>query len=147
MKPIRRILVASDFSKSSRRAFAAALALSKSKGASLTIVYVNVPLVPIVPEQYVRESTWNRLNTEARRWNERQLAKLAERAKQAGVKVATVLVNGDPPSEIVRAARSRRADLVVLGTHGRTGFSKFLLGSVAERVIATARCPVMTVRG
>jgi hypothetical protein len=49
--------------------------------------------------------------------------------------------------QIVRMARSKRADLIVVGTHGRRGFSKFFLGSVSERVIATASCPFMTVRG
>jgi len=55
-------------------------------------------------------------------------------------------VTGDPSAQIVRTARSTRADLIVIGTHGRRGVSKFLLGSVAERVIATAPCPVLTVR-
>ena len=58
-----------------------------------------------------------------------------------------MMVTGDPAQQIVRMARSKRADLIVVGTHGRRGFSKFFLGSVAERVIATAPCPVMTVRG
>jgi nucleotide-binding universal stress UspA family protein len=57
------------------------------------------------------------------------------------------MVTGDPALQIVRAARSMRADLIVMGTHGRRGVSKFFLGSVAERVIATAPCPVLTVRG
>jgi nucleotide-binding universal stress UspA family protein len=56
------------------------------------------------------------------------------------------MVTGDPSSQIVRTARSLRADMIVLGTHGRRGVSRFLLGSVAERVIATAPCPVLTVR-
>ena len=147
MKSIRRILVASDLSKASGRAFAAAIDMAKSTGASLTILYVHIPLVPLVPEQYVQAPTWNRLNTEARRWSEKQLAKLERRAEAAGVKTATMIMTGDPSQQVVRASRSKRADLIVIGTHGRTGFSKFFLGSVAERVVATARCPVLTVRG
>ena len=60
---------------------------------------------------------------------------------------ATLMVIGDPSGQIVRTARSLRADLIVVGTHGRQGLTKFFLGSVAERVIATAACPVMTIRG
>jgi nucleotide-binding universal stress UspA family protein len=68
------------------------------------------------------------------------------RAKKSGIRVAATMVTGDPSAQIVRTARSTRADLIVIGTHGRRGVSKFLLGSVAERVIATAPCPVLTVR-
>jgi nucleotide-binding universal stress UspA family protein len=56
-------------------------------------------------------------------------------------------VDGIPHERIVRAARSTRADLVVIGTHGRSGFAKVMLGSVASRVVASATCPVLTVRG
>ncbi|MGH2628444.1 MAG: universal stress protein, partial [Anaerolineales bacterium] len=55
-----------------------------------------------------------------------------------------MLLEGTPADRIVRAARSRRADLIVMGTHGRGGLAKLFLGSVAERVVATARCPVLT---
>jgi nucleotide-binding universal stress UspA family protein len=58
-----------------------------------------------------------------------------------------VLVNGSPSEQIARLARSKRADLIVIGTHGRTGLAKFFLGSVANRVVSTATCPVLTVRG
>jgi nucleotide-binding universal stress UspA family protein len=57
------------------------------------------------------------------------------------------VVEGEPAQEIARAVRKTRADLLVLGTHGRTGLKRFFVGSVASRVVATATCPVMTVRG
>jgi nucleotide-binding universal stress UspA family protein len=56
-------------------------------------------------------------------------------------------MEGVTHEQITRAARSKRADLVVIGTHGRTGLAKFFLGSVAGRVVSTASCPVLTVRG
>jgi glycine betaine transporter len=59
----------------------------------------------------------------------------------------SLLLEGVPHVQITRAARSRRADLIVLGTHGRTGLAKFFLGSVASRVVSTATCSVLTVRG
>ncbi len=58
-----------------------------------------------------------------------------------------MLLEGVAHEQIVRAARARRADLIVVGTHGRSGLARFFLGSVAGRVVATATCPVLTVRG
>jgi nucleotide-binding universal stress UspA family protein len=65
---------------------------------------------------------------------------------QARVAVTGVVTEGWPPEEIVKIARKRRADLIVVGTHGRAGMRRLLLGSVAERVILLAPCPVLTVR-
>ena len=75
-----------------------------------------------------------------------ELKKLVGSARRAGVRASGVIVVGSPYEEITRAARSRRADMIVIGTHGRTGLTRALLGSVAMRVLATARCPVLTVR-
>lgn len=147
MKPIRRILFATDFSKASRRAFDAAKSLAKSNKAELTILHVHVPVVPLVPEQYIESPGWTGLDLSEKRWNQHQLAALAKQAGRAGVKAKSALVDGEPSRQILRQAVSKRADLLVIGTHGRTGFSRFLLGSVAERVAATAKCPVLTVRG
>lgn len=61
--------------------------------------------------------------------------------------MASLLTEGVPYERIVRAARSKRSDLIVIGTHGRTGFSRVFVGSVAERVVRLAPCPVLTVRG
>jgi nucleotide-binding universal stress UspA family protein len=146
MTRFRRILCASDFSKTASRAIAAAIDLAKANHARLTIVYAYVPITPLVPEQYLDSLTLNRLDVDTRRWVEREMARLVSRAQKAGVRVAAAMVTGDPSAQIVRAARSTRADLIVIGTHGRRGVSKFLLGSVAERVIATAPCPVLTVK-
>jgi nucleotide-binding universal stress UspA family protein len=147
MTRIRRILCASDFSTTSSRALTVAIGLARTIGARLTIVYAHVPIAPLVPEQVIDSITLDRLDRDARRWVERHIAGLVRRANKAGVRAAAVTVTGDPSAQIVRSARSTRADLIVIGTHGRRGISKFLLGSVAERVIATAPCPVLTVRG
>ena len=146
MTRIRRIVCASDFSRTSRKALSAAIDMAKTNRARLTIVYAYVPIAPLVPEQYIESGTLDRLDKEARRWVERHMAALVRRARESGVPAAARVMSGDPSSQIVRAARSARADLIVIGTHGRRGVSRFLLGSVAERVIATAPCPVLTVR-
>jgi nucleotide-binding universal stress UspA family protein len=147
MKQIRRILVATDFSKTSAKAVTGAIDLAKANRARLVILHAYVPFVPLVPEQYLEAGAWDSIDTESRRWAERQLAMLADRAKKSGVRASSMMVTGDPSSQIVRVARSQRSDLIMVGTHGRRGFSRFFLGSVAERVIATAGCPVMTIRG
>ena len=147
MNRIRRILCASDFSSTSRKALAAAISLAKTHRAGLIILHAHVPIGPLMPERYIESSTWDRVDTDARRWIKSQVAKAADRAKKLGVRASAIMVMGDPATQIVRVARSKRIDLIVVGTHGRRGMSKFFLGSVAERVIATAPCPVMTVRG
>jgi len=147
MNRIRRILVATDFSKTSAKALSGAIDLAKGNRATLAIMHAYVPYLPLVPEQYIEAGTWDRIDTESRRWAERQLVKLAARARKSGVRATPVLVIGDPSRQIVRTARGLRADLIVVGTHGRQGLTRFFLGSVAERVIATAACPVMTIRG
>jgi universal stress protein A len=146
MKRIRQILYATDFSAASRRAFDTALALAKSQNAKLTVLYVLAP-VAVVPEQYLDAVTMDRLQKQARQWSTRQLASLATRAKKAGVKASVLMREGDAPDQILRARRSTKSDLIVMGTHGRRGLQKFFLGSVAERVVASAPCPVVTVRG
>jgi nucleotide-binding universal stress UspA family protein len=146
MKRIRQVLYATDFSAASRRALDTAMALAKSQNAKLTIVHVLAPIV-LVPEQYLDAVTIDQLQKQARQWSTRQLAALATRAKKAGVKASVVLREGDAPDQIVRACRSTKSDLIVMGTHGRRGLQKFFLGSVAERVVRAAPCPVVTVRG
>ena len=143
---MRRILFASDFSKASRKAFAAAVNTAKRTHATLSIAHVLQPFVPIGPDQYVGPETWEQIDEQARKWATRQLENLAAKAKHAGVRVRTFLVDGTPAREIPRLARRTHADLLVLGTHGRTGFARLFLGSVAGRVVASATCPVMTVR-
>jgi nucleotide-binding universal stress UspA family protein len=143
---MRRILLASDFSKSSRKAFAAAVKMAKANRATLTIVHVFAPLMTFAPDQYVGPEAWEQINVRERQWARRQLAALTRRAKEAGVRAAGLVVEGNAADQINRAARSNRADLLVIGTHGRTALARLVLGSIANRVVATAPCPVLTVR-
>lgn len=75
------------------------------------------------------------------------LARLRARAKRASVSASEVLAEGWVPEQIATLAKKWHADLIVMGTPGRTGWAKVMLGSVAERVIVLAPCPVLTVRG
>jgi len=144
MPRFRRILCATDFSPASKRAFATALAMAKQYRAALLIAHVRPSILP-VGEGYVPPRTYEALDVADRRAAQAKLARLIARAKTAKVRARALLLEGIPHEQI--AHRARRADLVVMGTHGRTGLPRFILGSVAGRVLTLARCPVLTVRG
>jgi nucleotide-binding universal stress UspA family protein len=148
MKPSRRggrILYATDFSPASRQAFDTAVTMAKALQADLIIVNVIVPIVT-VPDQYISPTTIERLDVQARKWSVQHLERLAIRGRKAGVRVSLTLRDGYPADEIIRAARDAKSNFIVMGTHGRSGLRRLLLGSVAARVVATASCPVVTVR-
>jgi nucleotide-binding universal stress UspA family protein len=144
----RRIMHASDFSRASAKAFVTALALARASRVPLTIAHVLAPFVPVVTgEGFILPETYERLDASARATARKQLDRLVARARQAGVRATGLLLDGVAHEQIIRAIKSRRADLVVIGTHGRTGLTRFLLGSVAGRVVTLAPCAVLTVRG
>ena len=146
MLAIKRILVPTDFSAPSTEATAWAAELAGRFGAGITLVHVYQPVSMILPEGFVLKSVdeiaslMSALNAALKEARE-QLAKVAPR-----VAVDSVLLEGAPFAEIVRHARENRFDLIVVGTHGRTGLKHALLGSVAEKVVRKAHCPVLTVR-
>jgi nucleotide-binding universal stress UspA family protein len=143
----RRILHPSDFSPASRPAFRTALALARRGRAQLVIAHV-LPVLPFLPEAYVAATTYDTLLKGQRDAAQKQLGRLVKQAKAAGVRTVGLLVEfGVPAERIARLAKARRADVIVMGTHGRTGVTRALLGSVAARVLAIAPCPVLTVRG
>jgi nucleotide-binding universal stress UspA family protein len=143
---MRRILVASDFSEASRPALTTALRMAKRDQATLTILHVTEPRMPVSPDQSAAFAGWEALEKRSHAWAQRQLAGLTAAATKAGVHAEGVLAEGSAAREIVRAARRRHSELVVIGTHGRRGLAKLFLGSVTAGVVATSACPVMTVR-
>ena len=147
MSKLRVVLHPSDFSRASGAAFAKAVDLAKANRAELLLVHVLSPVVPFVGDGYVSPEIYGDLEASARAWGNKELGALAAKAKKGGVRVRSLRLEGVAHEQIVRAARSRRADMIVIGTHGRTGLAKLFLGSVAGRVVSSARCPVMTVRG
>ena len=147
MSRIRCIVHPSDFSRASGAAFAKAVEMAKTNRAELLVVHVLTPVIPMVGDGYVSPKVYEEIEATARAQAQKQLDRLVAGAKKAGVRARGLLAQGVPHEQITRAARSKRADLVVIGTHGRTGLAKFFLGSVAGRVVSTARCPVLTVRG
>jgi nucleotide-binding universal stress UspA family protein len=143
----RLIMHATDFSPASRAAFAKSVELAKRDRAPLTIAHVMLPPVIMMGDgySYIPPSTYDQISRAHRTMSQKKLDALVARAKSAGVRAHGLLLEGQPSDQILRAAR--RAGLLVMGTHGRTGVARFFLGSVAARVVAGARCPVVTVRG
>ena len=147
MSRIRRILHPTDFSRASGAAFTKALEMAKTNRAELLVVHVLTPVIPMIGDGYVSPKVYEEVEATARAHAQDQLDRLMAKTKKAGVRVKGVLLEGVPHEQIARAARPKRADLIVIGTHGRTGLAKFFLGSVAGRVVSIAPCPVLTVRG
>lgn len=146
MSRIRRILHPSDFSRASSKAFAKAVELARANRSELLLVHVLAPAVPLAGDGYISPKVYEDLEASARAWGQQQLDRLLAKAKKGGARAKGILLEGVPHEQIVRAARSKKANLIVIGTHGRTGLAKFVLGSVAGRVVAMAPCPVLTVR-
>ena len=144
---VRHILYPSDFSPASSAAFTKALALARDAKAPLTIVHILNPTVMLPIDGYVTPRVYDDIQRSAETYARKKLAGLLARARKAGVRAKTVLIEGVAAERIVAAARRNRADLIVIGTHGRTGLARLMLGSVASRVVATSGCPVLTVRG
>lgn len=145
----RRVLHPTDFSKASGAAFARAIAEARQNRSELLLVHVLSPVIPMAGagEAYLAPSVYEQMSKSARAWAQKQMDRLLAKAKAARVRVRGTLLEGVAHEQIARSARRQRADLIVMGTHGRTGMARFFLGSVAARVAATAPCPVMTVRG
>jgi nucleotide-binding universal stress UspA family protein len=142
---IKRILHPSDFSPASRAALRLAQELARALKGELILCHAYEPLPLAVGEAPVPPRILQEMMAGARRDARRALDRLARAAGKSRLRISTVLAEGPAARAIVRAAQKRRAQLIVMGTHGRTGVQRLLLGSVAERVVRTAPCPVLTV--
>ncbi len=147
-QPIRRILVPTDFSEHSRKALEYAFSLAQRMGASVELLHVWEPPVHIAPDALMMMPGWEDASVEKYGLAQagRHLHDWAEQYRSSPVPPQVHLERGIPADTILRVAQ-RGYDLVVMGTHGRTGLSRLLMGSVAQKVSARASCPVMTVHG
>ena len=148
---IKKILVPVDFSEGVEPAVAQAATMARTFKASIDLLHVwqPPPLIPfpvvIVPS--AAESTPINMEELARTTAGAQMKELAARLRDQGVaEVHSRVAIGSPAHEIVELAALGHFDLIVMGTHGRTGVLHVMLGSVAEKVVRRAKCPVLTVR-
>jgi universal stress protein A len=140
-----RIVVAVDFSPASEEAWAHARRLAALSDAELVLTHV-VPEAPRLVGGPLTRARLAEVHAALRRWADDKLTKWAETARAEGRRVRLAVRIGIPYEEIVDLATDERADLVVIGTRGRTGARRVLLGSVAERVVRLAPCPVLSIR-
>jgi nucleotide-binding universal stress UspA family protein len=140
-----RILVPTDFSEPSREAWSTARRLASALGAEITLMHALMEGT-LYSEGFVTTETVRGVLSAARDWAERTMREWAEDARREGARVQTVLRTGPAHHQIVAAATQMKADLIVLGTHGRSGLDRMLLGSVAEKVLRLAPCAVLAVR-
>jgi nucleotide-binding universal stress UspA family protein len=142
---MKKILVPTDFSDCARCAEETAMTLGRTLGAELLLLHVSVE-TPLYNEGMRGLVDPRKVYEAQREWAETTLAARAAEMRSAGVSARGVVRSGVTVDEILRAAAEEGCDLVVMGTHGRGGLSRFFLGSVADRIVRLAPCAVMTVR-
>jgi len=141
----QHILVPIDFSADADQALEYAIALASKLQARLTLLHVLLSLPPLpegapgrgLPEVYLRQ-----LATEV----QQGLATRRQRVLDAGLEGHSMLVYGMPFQSIIDTAQEQKVDLIIMSTHGRTGLKHVLLGSVAEKIVRLAPCPVLVTR-
>ena len=145
MKQLDKILFATDFSENSEHAFDYAFTMAKKFNARLIIIHViNEPVD--LRGFYVPHISFDRLEKEIEEGAEKMLQKFCRTNIKDFSNYQTVIVAGIPYEEILKTADEEDVSLIVLGTHGRKGIDHFLFGSTAERVVRSAKCPVLTTR-
>ncbi len=144
---VRSILLPTDFSECAGHALPAAASLARMWGARLICLHVIEPIVPIVGWTPIAEPLpVADISEQFADSAARELPKVAQREECVGLDVEDVITRGEAASEIVRIAKERAVDLIVISSHGRTGIDRMLFGSTAEAVVRYARCPVLVVK-
>jgi nucleotide-binding universal stress UspA family protein len=143
MFPSKRILCPTDFSEAAVQAFSNAVEIALHNEAEIYLVHVLPALLTDGGASTVMVSLpeYERLLQPKQRMEEMARPLLAK-----GLKVETLITRGDPASEIVKIAKRKAVDIIVIATHGKTGWRHLAFGSVAEKVVRTASCPVLSIR-
>jgi nucleotide-binding universal stress UspA family protein len=142
---IQRILAPTDFSELSNQGLTSALELAEAFDAKLLLLHVVEP-PPYPVEGIVPSQLGPTLLDDLERQASSDLARTLYEAQGSKVGVARRVVVGIPYRKIVEVAEEEKSDLIVMTTHGRTGLSHLVVGSVTEKVVRTAPCPVLTIR-
>lgn len=143
----KKILIATDGSEYIKKAVTHAIELTKLSGAQLHAVYVMDIKTDYGPKSYLSTDISTRgLENFLRQEGEEALKYIEEQAGEEDLRVEKWIVKGHPAEEILKLAEEQSVDMIIMGTLGRSGIEKFVLGSVADKVIRNSRIPVMTVR-
>jgi nucleotide-binding universal stress UspA family protein len=142
---IRTILFPTDFSQGARAAMEYAIAMARDYKAKLILLYVIQDIS--IAEWYIPSSiSAADLVEDMQKSADREMEKWGNEVSGELKDVERMVVRGVPFVEIIRTAKEKQADLIVIGTHGRTGIDHMLFGSTAEKVVRKSPCPVLTVR-
>ena len=143
-KIYKKILIATDGSEYTKNAVDYGIDLAKNTDAKLLTIYVvDTAAFASIPMDAAWESMYELLRQEG----EQAMKYVAEKAGEEGVEVEANIIEGHPADEIIKYSEKNSISLIVLGTLGKSGLDRFLLGSVAEKVVRNSKIPVLVVRG
>lgn len=147
MIPFKTILTPTDFSEPAKLGLETAKALAQRDGAEVILIHVVAPVRAIPPSGPAAHSGFelSAVMKELEDAAGNSLEEMVERVTSEGIKARSLLVQGSPAEEIASAAEREDTDVIVIATHGWTGWRRFVFGSVAERVVRLSRRPVLTV--
>ena len=139
----RNIVIATDGSENTQRAISYGIEIAKLSGATVHALYVvDTSSFSAMP----MDAGWEEMYEIMKKEGEKAVYDIKERGEAAGVEVREVLWEGHPSTEIINFAEKNDIDLIVMGTLGKTGLDRFLLGSVAEKVVRNSKVPVLVVQ-
>lgn len=140
----RNIVIATDGSENTQRAISYGIDIAKLSGATVHALYV-VNTSPVISDSWTvgKESIYEIIRSEG----EKAVSEVKKIGEASGVEVREVVLDGYPGNEIIDFAENNNIDLIVMGTLGKTGLDRLLIGSVAEKVVRGSKVPVMVVRG
>jgi universal stress protein A len=145
MIPPRKILCPTDFSEPSYQGIAAAVEMATQFSAELNLIHVVSALQPVSLGEGAPVFDYSAYLNDMMASAEKEIARVVESRIPKGLTVTTTVVEGYPADQIVGFSEKNRIDMIVMSTHGLTGWRRFIFGSVAEKVVRLSKCPVLTI--
>jgi nucleotide-binding universal stress UspA family protein len=146
MLPFKKILCPTDFSDPSYLAIKAGVEIAQHSNSQLIVLHIAEPLPVMYTAHGPLDFNTAEVEAEKRVFVGEKLDQILENEIPAGVTALSKIDMGDPAGGIVSAAAQEKVDLIVMATHGLSGWRRFLLGSVTEKVVRNAACPILTIR-